>query len=62
MAAVLAARPTLNAGLALMAAGALCAELLRRSVGAKRAATTVRRTLPQRIEVTDPPELSTRAP
>jgi hypothetical protein len=61
MAAVLTARPALNAGLALLAAGALCAELLRRSVGAKRAATTVRRTLPQRIEVTHPPELSTRA-
>ncbi len=59
--ATLLARPALNAGLALMAAGTLCAELLRRSVGLRFAVPSVRRTLADLIEVTYPRELSTRA-
>ncbi len=58
--AALMARPTQNAGLALAAAGTLCAELLRRGVGAARCATSVHQRVAQRIEVTDPPELRTR--
>jgi hypothetical protein len=49
----------LNAGLALMAAGVLCAEVLRRGVGVPRRAL-VPRDGSQRIEVTHPPELATR--
>ena len=59
MAAVLTARPILNAGLALMAAGILCAEVLRRGVGVPRR-VGVLRDASQRIEVTHPPELATR--
>jgi hypothetical protein len=57
---VLTARPVVNAGLALMAAGVLCAEVLRRSVGVPRIVILPRDTAPQRIEVTHPPELATR--
>jgi len=60
MAAVLTARPVVNAGLALMAAGVLCAEVLRRGVGMPRRITAPRDTPPLRIEVTHPPELATR--
>jgi len=60
MAAVLTARPVQNAGLALMAAGVLCAELLRRSVGVPRIVVVSHEASPQRIEVTHPPELATR--
>jgi hypothetical protein len=60
MTAVLTARPVVNAGLALMAAGALCAETLRRGVGMPRRIAATRDSLPQRIEVTQPPELATR--
>jgi hypothetical protein len=56
----LVGRPAQNAGLALMAAGALCAELLRRSVGAPLTPSPPRRFPTERIEVTDPPELRTR--
>jgi len=49
-----------NAGLALMAAGVLCAEVLRRGVGMPRRITAPRDTPPLRIEVTHPPELATR--
>lgn len=58
LAAALVARGAQNAGLALGAAGALCAELLRRSVMPLRS-TSVRRHV-DRVEVTDPPELRTR--
>jgi len=60
MAAVLTARPVLNAGLALMAAGVLCAELLRRGVGAPRVIVVAADAGSPRIEVTHPPELATR--
>ena len=60
MSAVLTSRPVLNAGLALMAAGVLCAELLRRSVGMPRIVIIPRDSAPHRIEVTHPPELATR--
>jgi len=56
----LIARPTQNAGLALAAAGTLCAELLRRGVGAPRVAPSAHRGIAERIEVTHPPELRTR--
>ena len=59
MAAVLTARPILNAGLALMAAGVLCAEVLRRGVAVPHAVAT-RDGASARIEVTHPPELATR--
>ncbi len=59
--AILVERPALDAGLALMAAGTLCAELLRRSVGLQFAAPGPRRTLADLIEVTHPRDLSTRA-
>ncbi|MEP7181030.1 MAG: hypothetical protein ABI886_02440 [Betaproteobacteria bacterium] len=59
--AALVARPALMAGIALMAAGALCAELLRRSVAPRpRPDVAPHASLP-RIEVIHPPELSTRA-
>ena len=60
MAAVLTARPVLNAGLALMAAGVLCAEVLRRGVGAPHVVVVSRDAASPRIEVTHPPELATR--
>jgi hypothetical protein len=47
-----------NAGIALAAAGTLCAELLRRSVAPLRDTSASRHA--ERIEVTDPPELKTR--
>jgi hypothetical protein len=59
MAAALIARSMLNAGLALMAAGVLCAEVLRRGVGVPRR-VLMPRDGSQRIEVTHPPELATR--
>lgn len=61
MAARLTARPMLNAGLAVMAAGVLCAELLRRSVGAPRVIMIPANATSERVEVTHPPELATRA-
>jgi hypothetical protein len=60
-AATLTARPALNAGLAVMAAGVLCAELLRRSVGLPRVVAIPRAAASERIEVTQPRELATRA-
>ena len=60
MAAVLTARPLQNAGLALMAAGVLCAEVLRRSIGVPSIIVVPRAAPPRRIEVTHPPELATR--
>ncbi len=57
----LIARPALTAGVALMAAGALCAELLRRSVAPRRQPACSRRLASARVEVIDPPELRTRA-
>jgi hypothetical protein len=60
IAVVHVARPAQNAGLALMAAGALCAELLRRSVGVPLILRPSRRVHAERIEVTYPPELRTR--
>lgn len=59
MAAVLTARPMQNAGLALMAAGVLWAEVMRRSVGLPRM-VVVPRDSAHRIEVTHPLELATR--
>ena len=59
MAAVLTARPVLNAGLALMAAGVLCGEVLRRGVALPQTAI-MRDAASSRIEVTHPPELATR--
>ncbi len=56
---ILTARPMLNAGLAVMAAGVLCAELLRRSVGVPRVIVIPRNAATDRIEVTHPPELAT---
>jgi hypothetical protein len=58
--AALTARPLRNAGLALMAAGVLCAEILRRSVGVPRVIVVPRDPSPPRIEVMHPPELATR--
>ncbi len=60
-AAVLVARPGAVAGLALAAAGVLCAELLRRSVATSHASMRDARVPTGRIEVTYPPELRTRA-
>jgi len=54
-------RPAVTAGIALMAAGALCAELLRRSIAPERKSAMPRRLPAARIEVIDPPELRTRA-
>ena len=59
MVMLLTARPLLNAGLAAMAAGVLCAELLRRSVGMPRVIMIPGNATPERIEVTHPPELAT---
>lgn len=60
MTVVLTARPVQTAGLALMAAGVLWAEVLRRSVGVPRIALVARDSATHRIEVTHPPELATR--
>ena len=60
MATVLTARPVINAGLALMAAGVLCAEFLRRSIGVPRIVVVARAPATERVEVTNPPELATR--
>ncbi len=62
MTAVLIARSGLAGGLAMAAAGVLCAELLRRSVAAARSALPDRHSARGRIEVTHPPELRTLAP
>lgn len=59
LAAVLAARPALDAGLALMAAGVLWAELLRRSVGVPSIVMVTRPAGASRIEVLHPRDLST---
>jgi hypothetical protein len=59
IAVMLTARPVLNAGLALMAAGVLCGEVLRRGVAPPHVAIT-RHAASARIEVTHPPELATR--
>jgi hypothetical protein len=61
MAVLLLARSAINAGLALMAAGVLCAELLRRSVGQPFAVPGIRRSLADLIEVKHPRDLATRA-
>jgi len=58
MTAALIARPIAAGGLALAAAGALCAELLRRSVASGREGAG-NRSRPGRIEVRHPPELRT---
>ena len=60
MTAVLIARPVIVAGLALAAAGVLCAELLRRSIASVRASAEGERRKSGRVEVTHPHELSTR--
>ena len=62
MTAVLIARSGIAGGLAMAAAGVLCAELLRRSVAAGRSALPDRHSGRGRIEVTHPPELRTLAP
>ena len=62
MIAVLIARSGLAGGLAMAAAGVLCAELLRRSIAAARSALPDRHSARGRIEVTHPPELRTLAP
>ena len=59
MTAVLIARPIAAGGLALAAAGVLCAELLRRSVAGAHEVTARGRSKPGRVEVTHPPELRT---
>lgn len=61
MTAELIARSGLAGGVAMTAAGVLCAELLRRSVAAARAAQSGARHASGRIEVTYPPELRTQA-
>jgi len=61
LATLLTARPMLNAGFAIMAAGVLCAELLRRSVGAPPVIAIPHNAPNERIEVTHPPELATHA-
>lgn len=61
MTVVLIARSGVAGGLAMTAAGVLCAELLRRSVAPVRAAHPGARPSTGRIEVTHPPELRTRA-
>jgi len=61
MTAVVIAQPIAAGGLALAAAGVLCAELLRRSVAPARvAARDSAANRAGRIEVTHPPELRTR--
>jgi hypothetical protein len=60
MTAILIARPVVAGGLALVTAGVLCAELLRRSIASVRASNErSRRT--GRVEVTHPPDLRTQA-
>jgi len=59
--AVLIARSSVAGGIAMAAAGVLCAELLRRSVATVRASQPGARPTSGRIEVTYPPELRTRA-
>jgi len=59
--ATLIERPAFTACVALMAAGALCAELLRRSVAPPRSPAPRLRFSPSRIEVTQPRDLRTRA-
>ena len=59
MTAMLVARPVVAGGLAVAAAGVLCAELLRRSVAPARQSADQRRSKPGRVEVTHPPELRT---
>jgi hypothetical protein len=59
MTAMLIARPIAAGGLAIAAAGVLCAEFLRRSVATARASAGSRGRQ-GRIEVTYPPELRTR--
>lgn len=61
MTAVLIARSGVAAGLAMAAAGVLCAELLRRSVAPVRESQPGARSGSGRIEVTYPPELRTHA-
>jgi len=61
MAVVLTARPLVNAGLAVMSAGVLCAELLRRSVALPRVVALPRASATERVEVTHPRELATYA-
>ncbi len=60
MTAVLIARPVVAGGLALAAAGVLCAELMRRSAGVALAARAGSHRRPGLVEVTHPPELRTR--
>ena len=62
MTAELIARSGFAGGLAMAAAGVLCAELLRRSVAAGRAAQPGAHHASGRIEVTHPPEFRTLAP
>jgi hypothetical protein len=50
-----------NAGLALMAAGALCAEVLRRSVRLPKVVASTRHATSTRVEVVAPADLATRA-
>lgn len=59
MTSALVARPVVAAGLALATAGALCAELLRRSIASAHAAAVRPRGEAARVEVTHPPELRT---
>ena len=61
MTAMLVARPVVAGGLAVAAAGVLCAELLRRSVAPARQSADPTRSKPGRVEVTHPPELRTHA-
>ena len=59
--AAAAAAPALaTAGIAIMAAGALVAEILRRSIAPVRVPIAPWQCRPVRIEVIDPPELATR--
>ena len=60
-AAVGTAASVAGAGIALMAAGALTAEVLRRSVVPMRVPIAPWHCRPVRIEVIDPPDLATRA-
>ena len=62
MTATLVARSGIAGGLAMAAAGVLCADLLRRSVAGGRPALPARDSGRGRIEVTHPPELRTLAP
>jgi len=59
MTAVLLARPLAIAGIALAAAGVLCAELFRHGIAAAHRSGERERRRPGRIEVTHPPELRT---